>query len=148
MSAETSVPPPVIDKPQKVRWKRRLLHVQWRLRQWSQKILGWVIIGVGMVFLSVGLIFALLPGHIGLPVMIIGLIMVLRNAFWARRQFIRLKHRHPNWIMPVRKLLRRNPPIASVFWQQILKTERMILRKGRALAVWRRRLRRKAKATI
>jgi hypothetical protein len=142
-----SAPLPVsIEKPARTSWKRRLLHVKWRARHWLQKVLGWIVIGLGLVFLAVGFVFALLPGHLGIPVMLVGLIMVLRNAFWARRQFIRLKKKHPNWVMPLRKLLRRNPPVASVFWHSLLRTERFVLRKGRTLPVWRRRFFRKAKA--
>jgi hypothetical protein len=137
---------PVPEKPARPTLKRKLLHLKWRVRHWVQKVWGWIVIAVGMVLLGVGFVFALLPGHLGIPVMLIGLIMVLRNAFWARRQFIRLKKKHPNWVMPLRKLLRRNPPVASVFWHSLLRTERFVLRKARTLPVWRRRFFRKTKS--
>lgn len=124
-------------------WARRMSHARWRLRRFAERVLVWIIIGLGMVFLGVGFVFALLPGHIGLPVMVLGLIMVLRNAYWARRQFMILKRMHPNWVMPIRKLLRKRPPVASVLWQQVLKMERNVLRLLRLrvwLAQWRRRV--------
>jgi len=133
-------------RDRKLRFKRKLLYYRWRIREISRKVLGWVIIGFGFVFLAVGSVFALLPGHIGLPVMIIGLIMVLKNAFWARRQFIILKKKHPNWVMPLRKLLRRNPQVAPVVWHQLLRSERFLTkltRLPRLLSIWRRKLNRK-----
>lgn len=122
---------------------RKLCHLKWTARNFFEKITGWIVIGFGLVLLAIGFVFALLPGHLGIPVMVLGLILVLRNAFWARRQFIRLKKKHPNWIMPLRKLLRRNPQFASIFWQQLLRTERFFLRGRRTLAIWRRRFWRK-----
>ena len=124
-------------------WGRRMAHARWRLRRFAEKLAGWVTIGIGMLLLSVGTIFAILPGHVGLPVMLLGLILVLRNAFWARRHFIRFKKSHPNWIMPLRKLFRKRPPIASIVWQQLLRTERLIFRsifkQSVWLGAWRRR---------
>lgn len=113
-------------------------------KRFTQKVLGWVLIALGFVLVAAGFVAVIIPGHMFLVVA--GLILILRNAFWARRQFIHLKRRHPNWIMPIRKLLRRNPPLVSIFWQQILKIERMILRKGRQLVGVRRRFRRRTTA--
>lgn len=95
--------------------------------------------GAGLCLLAIGLPLALLPGHLGVPVLLFGLIMVLKHAFWARRLFMRLKRRHPNWIMPLRRLLRPKPEIAPVVWQQTLRTERFVFPKGRRLAGLRRR---------
>lgn len=110
-------------------------------KRFTQKVLGWVLMAIGFVLIAAGFVLIIVPGHYFLVVA--GLILVLRNAFWARRQFIHLKRRHPNWVMPIRKLLRRNPPIVSIFWQQILKFERVILRKSHQLGAFRRRLRRR-----
>jgi hypothetical protein len=87
-----------------------------------------------------GFVLALLPGHLGLPLLVIGLIMVLRNSRKARRKFIHLQQRHPRMVYPVRRLIRRDPEIFPVLWQQLLRTERLILppRYRRAVA-WRRR---------
>lgn len=98
------------------------------LKRFSKKALGWVLMALGFLLIAAGFVLIIVPGHYFL--IVAGLILVLRNAMWARRQFIHLKRCHPNWVMPIRKLLRRNPQVVSVFWQQILKAERFILRKG------------------
>jgi hypothetical protein len=99
-----------------------------------------VVIATGLVLIAGGLVLALLPGHLGLPLLVIGLIMVLRNSRKARRKFIHLQQRHPRVVYPVRRLIRRDPEIFPVLWQQALRTERLILppRYRRAVA-WRRR---------
>jgi len=111
------------------------------VKRFSRKMLGWVLIALGLALIAAGFVLIIIPGHYFL--IVFGLILVLGNSFWARRQFVHLKRRHPNWIMPIRKLLRRNPPVVSVFWQQILKIERFVLR-GRGMLVGiRRRFNRK-----
>ncbi len=107
------------------------------VKRFSKKALGWILIALGFVLIAAGVVLIIIPGHYFLVVL--GLILVLRNAFWARRQFIHLKRRHPNWVMPIRKLLRRRPQIASVFWQQTLKAERFFLRSRHVLGGLRRR---------
>lgn len=107
------------------------------VKRFSKKALGWVLIALGFVLIAAGFVLIIVPGHYFL--IVLGLILVLRNAFWARRQFIHLKRRHPNWVMPIRKLLRRNPPLVSIFWQQVLKVERFFLRGKGALVGFRRR---------
>ncbi len=114
-----------------------------KLKHFSKKVLGWVLMAFGFVLIAAGFVLIIIPGHYFL--IVAGLILVLRNAFWARRQFVHLKRRHPNWIMPIRKLLRRNPQVMSVIWQQTLKIERLILRKGSQLKLFRRRFFRKAR---
>jgi hypothetical protein len=122
----------------------RLRSFKRAFKRFSKKALGWVLIALGFVLIAAGFVLIIVPGHYFL--IVAGLILVLRNAFWARRQFIHLKRRHPNWIMPIRKLLRRNPQVVSVFWQQILKIERFVLRKGAGgLRGLRRRFWRKAR---
>lgn len=124
---------------------RKWRHIKRQARHLMKKVMGWVLIAVGTVFFIVGIPFALAPLHLGLPFVVIGLIMVLRNAVWARRKFVHLKRRHPNLIMPVRKLLRRKPQFAPVFWQLTLKTERFFLRSRHVLGGLRRRYMRRPK---
>jgi len=124
---------------------RRWRHIKRQARHLFKKVTGGVLIAVGTVFFLVGIPFALAPLHLGLPFVVIGLIMVLRNAMWARRQFIHLKRRHPNWVMPVRKLLRKKPQIAPVFWQATLRFERVLLRSRHVLGGLRRRYLRRPK---
>jgi hypothetical protein len=89
-----------------------------------------------------GLLIAPLPGPFGLPIAVVGMMLVLRNSYWAKRQFIRMQQARPNWVMPVRRLMRRRPEFAPVFWQQTLRLERLLLsRSQRVLGRWRRQLR-------
>lgn len=145
MSSENGAPAPqksvVALKPDAKRdlkaWGRS---VKRAAKRFSKKMLGWLMIALGFVFLAAGFLLIIIPGHYFL--ILVGLMLILRNAYWARRQFIHLKRRHPNWIMPLRKLLRRNPQVVSIFWQQVLKFERMILRgRGQLVGIRRRFLR-------
>ncbi len=102
-----------------------------------------LLLGLGFVILLAGLPLAFLPGHLGLPVMVIGLMLVLRNSISARRRFIRAQRRHPNFVFPLRRLMRRQPEIVPVFWQIFLRFERLILRRWRFMARARRRTFRK-----
>ena len=47
-----------------------------------------------------------------------------RNSIGARRQFIRYQRRHPNWVFPLRRLMRKRPQIVHVFYHAFLRTER------------------------
>jgi hypothetical protein len=96
----------------------------------------------GGLLVLLGLLIAPLPGPFGLPIAVVGMMLVLRNSYWAKRQFIRMQQARPNWVMPVRRLMRRRPEFAPVFWQQTLRLERLLLsRSQRVLGRWRRRLR-------
>ena len=110
-------------------------------RSFWRRAARWALLGLGWVLMAIGLVFALLPGHLGLPVLVVGLIIVLRSSIGARRQFIGLQRRHPRWVFPIRRLLRREPEVLSVAWQQILRTERFLLpRKWRVAKALRRHL--------
>jgi hypothetical protein len=82
---------------------------------------------LGGLIMAVGAVLALLPGHLGVPILVVGLMVVLRNSLPARKEFIRLQRRHPNWVFPLRRLMRREPEVIPVVWQQVLRTERMVL---------------------
>ncbi|HEY2658309.1 MAG TPA: hypothetical protein VGI79_01205 [Caulobacteraceae bacterium] len=96
-------------------------------RKATREGLRLVVVGVGSVLMAGGFVLALLPGHLGLPLLVVGLIMVLRNSPKARRQFIHLQHRHPRMVFPVRRLIRREPEIFPVLWQQALRFERLVV---------------------
>jgi hypothetical protein len=99
-----------------------------------------LVIGVGFVLMAGGFVLALLPGHLGLPLLVVGLILVLRNSPSARRRFIHLQRRHPRVVFPLRRLIRRDPEIFPVLWQQALRFERLIIPRGlRRAGIWRRR---------
>lgn len=103
----------------------------------------YLLLALGFLIMLAGLPLAFLPGHLGLPVIVIGLMIVLRNSITAKRRFIKVQRRHPNFVFPIRRLMRREPEIIPVFWQQILRTERLILRRFRFLGRARRRVMRR-----
>jgi hypothetical protein len=117
------------------RTARVIRPISMRRRAWRFTLLtlGWLLVAVGLVF-------ALLPAHVGLPVLIAGLIIVLRTSRPARRTFIGLQRRHPKFFFPIRRLLRREPEVAAVAWQQVLRAERVCLprrwRPARRLRRW------------
>ena len=82
---------------------------------------------LGGLVIAVGVVLALLPGHLGVPILVIGLMIVLRNSLPARKEFIKLQRKHPNFVFPLRRLMRREPEVVPVVWQQVLRTERMVL---------------------
>jgi hypothetical protein len=98
------------------------------------------VVAAGTLMVIAGFPLALLPGHFGLFLLVIGLILMLRNSPKSRRKFIRLQHRHPRVLFPVRRLIRRNPEIVPVMWQQALRIEKIILPAHlRRAGAWRRR---------
>ena len=99
---------------------------------------------LGVLIVLAGIAVAPLPGPGGLPVIVVGLMLVLRNSFKARRTFVRFQHAHPKMVFPIRRLLRREPEILLVAWQQTLRIERLIVpRKLRFAVKTRRRFRRR-----
>jgi hypothetical protein len=108
-------------------------------RELVARIGRWLLLTLGGVIMLVGLILAPLPGHIGLPLLVIGLMIVLRNSFAAKRQFVRIQRAHPKMVFPIRRLMRREPEIVLVFWQQYLRVERLVLPKRVRFAVKARR---------
>ena len=99
----------------------------------------WLLLGLGGLIMLLGLVFAPLPGHVGLPLLVIGLMIVLRNSFAAKRQFVRMQRAHPKMVFPIRRLMRREPEIIQVFWQQYLRVERLVLPRRARFAVKARR---------
>jgi hypothetical protein len=93
---------------------------------------------LGYALLAVGLVGAVLPFHLGLPVMAFGLTVLLRNSMRARRTFVRLQRRWPNWIHPVRRLLRPQPEFAPVIWHAMLRSERLLFTFARNWRVLKR----------
>ncbi|MFN3584107.1 PGPGW domain-containing protein [Phenylobacterium sp.] len=98
---------------------------------------GLVLLGLAIVL--AGILIAPLPGPGGIPVIVVGLMIVLRNSFKARRQFVKLQRAHPKMVFPIRRLLRREPEVFPVFWQQYLRVERVVLPKRARFAVRTRR---------
>jgi hypothetical protein len=108
-------------------------------RQIAARIGRWLLIALGLSLIVLGVAIAPLPGPMGMPLVVVGLMLVLRNSIKARRQFVRMQHAHPKMVFPLRRLLRREPEIVPVFWQQCLRMERVILPARLRFCVrWRR----------
>lgn len=115
-------------------------------REIADRLVRWGLVLLGLVIVLFGILIAPLPGPGGIPVIVIGLMIVLRNSFYARRQFVKFQRAHPKVIFPIRRLLRREPEVFPVFWQQTLRVERILLPKRfRFLGALRRRSRRKSR---
>ena len=104
-------------------------------RDLASRLARWLLIGLGLVLMLVAIPLVALPGHLGLPLMVVGLMIVLRNSFRAKRQFLRMQYAHPKMVFPIRRLMRRDPEIIQVFWQQYLRMERLVLPKRARFAV-------------
>lgn len=103
-----------------------------------------MLLGVALVLL--GIAIAPLPGPLGVPVSVLGLMIVLRNSFRARRVFVRVQRRHPKAMSPIRRLLRREPEVIPVVWQQTLRVERLVVpARFRFIAKTRRRMKRRSR---
>ncbi len=94
---------------------------------------------VGFVLIAVGIVGALIPFTLHLlgGFAVLGVILVLRNSRTWRRRFIRMQHRHPRWLYPVRRVLKGQ--VVPVLWHEALRTERFVFpRRWRRLGSWRR----------
>jgi predicted membrane chloride channel (bestrophin family) len=113
-------------------------------RELLLRVARWLLIALGLAIIAAGVVISPLPGPGGIPVIVLGLMLVLRNSFWARKQFIKAQKAHPNWVFPIRRLLRREPEVFPVAWQQVLRVERIVLPSRYRLAVrWRKSRKRK-----
>lgn len=101
-----------------------------RLLMGGTKVLS---IGIGGLLVLAGIVIMPLPGPFGLPIMIAGLFLTLKASYRAKRLFIRAQRWKPNWVHPLRRLLRKKPEVAPVFWQQALRVERLVLKKSRGV---------------
>lgn len=95
------------------------------------RVVRFLLVVLGLLIMAVGLVTTPLPGHLGLPILMVGLIIVLRNSFKARRHFVNIQRAHPKMVFPLRRLLRREPEVVAVVWQQALRVERLVLRTKR-----------------
>jgi len=119
-------------------------------REVLARVRRWVLLGLGFLILLLGVVAEILPPPIhfvGMPMMVVGLMIVLRNSFKARRRFVEIQRAHPKFVFPLRRLLRREPEVVLVFWQVYLRSERLILpRRFRFAVRTRRRLKAKMRA--
>ncbi|MDP3173521.1 PGPGW domain-containing protein [Phenylobacterium sp.] len=96
-------------------------------RELVARVLRPLLVLLGVLVIMAGVAIAPLPGPGGLPVIVVGLMLVLRNSFKARRHFVRFQRAHPKMVFPIRRLLRREPEVLPVAWQQTLRIERLVL---------------------
>ena len=87
----------------------------------------WGLAILGSALTIFGIVIAPLPGPFGVPIMVVGLMLLLRSSYWAKRTFLKLQYKHPRFVFPLRRLLRRDPEVMPVVWQQVLRLERMVL---------------------
>lgn len=112
-------------------------------REIAGRIKRFGLVLVGFAIIIAGIAIAPLPGPGGIPVIVVGLMVVLKNSFKARRQFVRLHRAHPKMLYPIRRLLRRDPEFVALFYHQTLRVERILLpRRVRFVKPLRRRFRR------
>ncbi|WP_271164833.1 PGPGW domain-containing protein [Brevundimonas intermedia] len=103
----------------------------------------WALMVGGLLVVLLGILIAPLPGPGGVPVIAVGLMLILKSSFWAKRQFIRAQYARPKWVYPFRRLMRKKPEFAPVFWQQALRAEKVVLKRPRRrLTRARKKLRR------
>lgn len=103
----------------------------------------WALMIGGLFVVLLGILIAPLPGPGGIPVIAVGLMLILKSSFWAKRQFIRAQYARPKWVYPFRRLMRKKPEFASVFWQQALRAEKIVTkRSSRRLSRSRKSVRR------
>ena len=108
-------------------------------RDLAARFLRLFLVALGVLVVIAGFLIAPLPGPMGVPVVVVGLMLILRNSFKARKHFVRFQHAHPKLIFPLRRLLRREPEVVPVAWQQMLRVERVVMpRKWRVAARWRK----------
>jgi len=113
-------------------------------REIVARFLRVILVVLGLLLIAGGALIAPLPGPLGLPLTVVGLMLVLRNSFKARKQFVRFQHAHPKLIFPIRRLLRREPEVILVAWQQALRIERLIIpRRWRVAVRWRKSIKRR-----
>ena len=80
-------------------------------RDLAGRVVRFGLVVLGSLIVVAGIAIAPLPGPGGIPVIVVGLMIVLRNSFKARRQFVRLHHAHPKMISPIRRLLNSSSPL-------------------------------------
>lgn len=66
----------------------------------------YLFLAAGFLIILAGILIAPLPGPGGIPVMMVGAVLVLRNSRGARRRFVRFKRRYPRMAAPAMRILR------------------------------------------
>jgi len=82
---------------------------------------------LGVVLMAVGVVITPLPGPFGVPVILLGLIILLRSSMWVKRLFVKLVHAHPKLLGPLRAMLRPGAKVVAMMWLHALRLERRLL---------------------
>jgi hypothetical protein len=96
-------------------------------RQLAVRIGRILLVILGFTIMLAGVLIGPLPGPLGLPLIALGLIVVLRNSFAARRRFVRLERAHPKVVSPIRRVIAGDQAVVPAVWRQYLRTERWLL---------------------
>lgn len=78
----------------------------------------------GALLIMLGIVITPLPGPFGVPIMLVGLVLVLRGSVWVKRLFVRLMLKYPRILRPVRALLRPGARVVALIWLNSLRIER------------------------
>ena len=84
---------------------------------------------LGALLMAVGVVVTPLPGPFGVPIILLGLILLLRNSVWVKRLFVRLERRFPRFMRPLRALLRPGAKVVALMWLHTLRLERRLVSK-------------------
>ncbi|MGN6423948.1 MAG: hypothetical protein ACTHLA_11615 [Asticcacaulis sp.] len=88
-------------------------------------VLAKMLMTVGGAFLiALGAVVTPLPGPFGVPIMLVGLVLILRGSVWVKRLFVRLMQKYPRVMRPLRALLRPGARVVSLLWLHSLRIER------------------------
>ena len=98
-----------------------LLPVGSQIRRRALVATGWTIVALGVVVSPV-------PGPGGIPLILFGGAILLRNSPGARRSFVRLKRRRPGWFGWVDRMRRR--PRGQALWTRVGRSAIDPTRKG------------------
>ena len=83
------------------------------------------LLGLGLMLL--GVVITPLPGPFGVPIILVGLIILLRSSVWVKRLFVRLVQKYPKVLKPLRAMLRPGAKVVALLWLQALRIERRVL---------------------
>ena len=71
----------------------------WTREQWHRfidhPVVEWTIFVVGVILILLSPLAGVIPGPGGIFVFAIGLAMVLKTSMWAKRHYVRFKHKQP-----------------------------------------------------
>ncbi len=87
----------------------------------------------GIFLMALGVVISPLPGPLGLPLVMVGLVLLLRSSTWVKRHFVRLVHKHPKWLGPLRSLMRPHAKFIAIFWRFMLRAEGLVLKPRNSL---------------